>query len=84
MLNVSLTIDVSRGRYLFLSSSCTWHSSILSFLFIMTVVDPLSAFLMFISEFVLSSLIALCSLCGRLCFGFDNLISARSVLTPSR
>ena len=50
----------------------------------MTVVVPLSAFLMFISEFVLNSLIALRSLYDRLGFGFISLISASSVLTSSR
>ena len=50
----------------------------------MTVVVPLSAFLMFISEFVLDSLIALRSLYDRLGFGFISLILASSVLTSSR
>ena len=48
-------------------------SLISSILFIMTVVVPLSAFLMFISEFSLSSLIALRSDLGR--FGLGSVIS---------
>jgi len=61
---------------LFLSSSKTWPSRVLSFVFIMTVVVPLSTFLISMSEFDLRSLIALRSSKSKLFRGFDSTISA--------
>ena len=50
----------------------------------MTVVVPLSAFLILISQFPFNSLIATRSLYGKLCFGFESFMSASSTLTSSR
>ena len=64
------------GRVLVLSSNKTWPSCILSFVFIMTVVVPLSAFLITMSELDLRSLIALRSSEGKLFRGLNSAISA--------
>ena len=53
-----------------LLSSCVWASYILSVLFIMSVVVPLSAFFRFNAELCFSSAKALNSLRGRLSLGF--------------
>ena len=65
----------------FSSSSSICPSLILSSVFIMTVVVPLSAFLTLILVFCLSSLIACRSLKGRLFLGVIILTSASCVLT---
>ena len=59
-------------------------SLILTVLFIMTVVVPLSAFLIFISEFSLSCLIALHSDLGMLGLGFVISISESVIFVSSR
>ena len=64
------------GRVVVLSSNKTWPSCILSFVFKMTVVVPLSAFLITMSEFELKSLIALRSSKGKLYRGLNSTISA--------
>ena len=71
-------VEDRRGVYLVLSSSKTWPSCVLSFVFIMTmtVVEPLSAFLITMSEFDLRSLIALRSSQGKLFRGLNSSISA--------
>ena len=50
----------------------------------MTLVVPLSVFLILILEFLFNSLIAMRSLYGKLCFGFESCMSASSTLTSSR
>ena len=59
-------------------------SLILSVLFIMTVVVPLSAFLKFISQFPLSCLIALRCDLGMLGLGFVISISESLIFVSSR
>ena len=54
------------------------------FLFIMTVDVPLSAFFMLIFGFSFNSLIARCSLFGRLFLGLNICISASRILTSSK
>ena len=49
-----------------------------------TVVVPLSAFLRFMSEFVLSSVMALTSLHDKMFFGVVILISESCILTLSK
>jgi len=56
-------------------------TTILTGLFIVTVVEPLSAFLMLISGLSFSSLIALISLLDRLFLGLEIPVSASCNLT---
>ena len=72
------------GSVVFLTSISVMPSLILSIMFIMTVVVPLSAFLIFISEFSLSCLIALRSDLGMLGLGFVISISERLIFVSSR
>ena len=81
---LSSTIGVVRGVYLVLSYSKTWPSCVLSFVLIMTVVEPLSAFLITMSEFDLMSLIALRSSKGKLFRGLNSSVSASWPLTSSK
>ena len=81
-LEFSSTIGFSRGLKCSLTSISVMPSLILSVLFIMTVVVPLSAFLIFISEFSLSCLIASRSDLGMLGLGFVISISESLFLSP--
>ena len=78
------TIVALRRSSCFLLSSCTLASYILSALFMITVVVPLSAFLRFIAGLFFNSFTALTSLRDRLFLGLVILISASCVLTFSK
>ena len=74
----------ARGLQLSLLSGRVWPSLILSYMYMTTVLVPLSAFLRFISVSRFRALRAPRSAGGRLFFGFFISISARSILTSSR
>ena len=83
-MNTNGETEDRRGVYLVLSSSKTWPCWVHSFVFIMTVVEPLSAFLITMSEFDLMSLIALRSSKGKLFCGLNSSVSASWPLTSSK